>query len=99
MRQAKPTQCRKGAGPQRFATSDSITTAPILDVKQSSSLIRVHNGETIVIAGLIQEKTTRSVKGIPILGNIPLLGRAFRGNLDSKSQTELVIFLTPTIIE
>ncbi|MGK0189707.1 MAG: MSHA type pilus biogenesis protein MshL [Verrucomicrobiales bacterium] len=81
------------------AGGGSITTAPILDVKQSSSLIRVHNGETIVIAGLIQEKTTRSVKGIPILGSIPLLGRAFRGNLDSKSQTELVIFLTPTIID
>ncbi|MEZ5325093.1 MAG: secretin N-terminal domain-containing protein [Verrucomicrobiales bacterium] len=81
------------------AGGNSVTTAPVLDVKQSSSLVRVHDGETIVIAGLIQEKTTRSVKGIPVLGSIPLLGRAFRGNTDTKSQTELVIFLTPTIIE
>ena len=81
------------------AGGNSATTAPVLDIKQSSSLIRVRDGETIVIAGLIQDKTTKSVKGIPILGDIPLLKRVFRGQLDSKQQTELVIFLTPTIVE
>lgn len=81
------------------AGGNSTTTAPVLDIKQSSSLIRVRDGETIIIAGLIQDKTSKSVRGIPILGDVPLLKRVFRGQLDSKQQTELVIFLTPTIVE
>ncbi len=75
------------------------TTAPVLDIKQSSSLIRVMNGETIVIGGLIQEKTASSDRRVPVLGGIPLLGRAFRGTTEIKQNTELVIFLTPTIVE
>ncbi len=81
------------------AGGDSITTAPVLDVKQSSSLVRIRNGETIIIAGLIQDKTVSNDRRIPILGGVPILGRAFRGNADAKAKTELVIFLTPTIIE
>lgn len=81
------------------AGSAGTTTAPILDIKQSSSLIRVKNGETIIIGGLIQDKDTETSRGIPLLGDIPLLGRAFRGNFKSHRKTELVIFLTPTILE
>lgn len=74
-------------------------TAPVLDIKQSSSLIRVRSGETIVIGGLIQDKTTKTNRQVPVLGDIPLLGKAFRGTFQSKTRVELVIFLTTTIVD
>jgi type II secretory pathway component GspD/PulD (secretin) len=77
----------------------SKVTAPILDIKQSSSLIRVKNGETVIIGGLIQDKVNNTKRQIPVLGDIPLVGRIFRGTFKAKQRVELVIFLTPTIVD
>ena len=88
------------AGIESSGASDgSKVTAPILDIKQSSSLIRVKNGETVIIGGLIQEKANKTNRQIPVLGDIPLVGRIFRGSFKSKQRVELIIFLTPTIVE
>lgn len=81
------------------SSQNGLTTAPILDVKQSSSLIRVQDGETIIIGGLIQDKTTSTKRAIPLLGDVPLLGKAFRGMTESTQKTELIIFLTPKIVD
>jgi MSHA type pilus biogenesis protein MshL len=74
------------------------TTAPVLDIKQASSLIRVLSGSTIVMGGLIQTDTALSRKRIPGLGDIPYLGRLFQGDFDARRKKELVIFITPTVV-
>ena len=50
--------------------NDKNTTAPVLDIKQVSTLVRVNDGDTIVIGGLIQNKTAESLRKIPLRGEI-----------------------------
>lgn len=91
------------AGVESTGTAASFISAPVLDIKQSSSLIRVRLGETVIIGGLIQDKTTKTVKDVPffgpIVGDVPLLGKFFRGRHESKQKNELIIFLTPRLVE
>ena len=77
---------------------DGTTTAPELEIKQASALVRVRSGETIVMGGLIQDSAAKAVRKIPIVGDIPLLGYLFQGRSNARYKRELVIFLTPTIV-
>jgi MSHA biogenesis protein MshL len=74
------------------------STAPEVDIKQASSLVRIPQGSTVVIGGLIQNERYKTTRKVPILGDIPGLGYAFRGVYDDTRKTELVIFITPTIV-
>ncbi len=74
-------------------------TAPVLDIKQSSGLVRLKDGEMIIIGGLIQEETSETQRKVPILGDIPLLGRLFTGTYTVKTKSELVIFISPKIVK
>ena len=65
-----------------------------LDLKN----VRVKDGETLIIAGLIQEQDQKVVQKIPVLGDLPLIGAAFRSTNTIKTKSELVIMLTPKII-
>lgn len=60
--------------------------------------LRVKDGETLVIAGLIDEKETQTVTKAPFFGDLPLIGFLFRGSSNEKEKTELVIMLTPHIV-
>ncbi len=80
------------------ATSRLGDTVPIVSVREADTLVRVHEGETVVIAGLMQERSTADRSKVPVLGDIPLLGGLFRQDTTSKRKTELVILLTPTIM-
>jgi MSHA biogenesis protein MshL len=77
---------------------DSGATAPDLDTKQASTIVRVRNGTTVVIGGLIQTENTKSEKKVPLLGDIPGLGKLFTGTFHYHQKKELVIFVTPRII-
>ncbi len=78
------------------ATGD--TNAPVIDIRQASSIVRVRDGATIVMGGLVQDTSSTTHRKIPILGDIPLLGKAFSGEYKTAERTELVFFLTPRII-
>ncbi len=65
-----------------------------LDLKN----IRIKDGETLIIGGLIQESEQKTVQKIPFLGDLPLVGPIFRSTSTSKAKTELVIMITPKII-
>ena len=65
-----------------------------LDIKN----VRIKDGETLIIAGLIQEQTEKQITKIPILGDIPGIGAAFRSTTTNKTKKELVIMITPKII-
>lgn len=60
--------------------------------------IRIKDGETLVIAGMIMESDTKNVSKIPGLGDIPYLGALFRSSLTDKSKSELLVMITPKII-
>lgn len=74
-------------------------TAPEVDVKQTSTLVRLRNGSTVVLGGLIQNERTKTIRKVPLLGDIPVVGHIFRGRFTSNNKTELVIFITPTIVQ
>lgn len=65
-----------------------------LDLKN----IRIKDGETLVIGGLIQETEQKTVNKVPFLGDLPLIGPLFRSTSTSKAKSELVIMITPKII-
>ncbi len=65
-----------------------------LDLKN----VRIKDGETLIIAGLIQENENKTVQKIPFLGDLPVIGTIFRSTTTSKTKNELVIMLTPRII-
>ena len=65
-----------------------------LDLKN----VRIKDGETLVIGGLIRESEDKVVQKIPVLGDLPLIGGAFRSTSSKKVKTELVIMITPKII-
>jgi MSHA biogenesis protein MshL len=73
-------------------------TIPIVNIRESSSVVKVKSGHTVVLTGLMLEKDIRDASGVPILMNIPLLGNLFRYSKKEKTKTELVITLTPQIL-
>jgi len=80
------------------ATSRLGDQVPIVSVRETDTLVRVHEGETIVIAGLMQDRTSADTSKVPLLGDIPLVGGLFRREERSKRKTDLVILLTPTVM-
>ena len=60
--------------------------------------LRIKDGETLVIAGLIKESERQNVTKVPVLGDIPLLGVFFRQSTNTKEKEELVIMVTPHIV-
>lgn len=84
---------------QSVVTSpDGRQTAPVTEVKQASTIVRLRDGETAVIGGLISEEDGSTVRSVPGLGEAPLVGRAFRSRASQRTRTELVIFLTPRLV-
>jgi MSHA biogenesis protein MshL len=84
---------------QSIVTSpDGRQTAPVTEVKQASTIVRLVNGETAVIGGLIAEETGSAERSVPGLRSLPGIGRAFRSKATTKTRTELVIFLTPKLV-
>lgn len=73
-------------------------SAPIFNERKATTTVRVQNGHTIMIGGLISTDDDVRDEGIPILKSIPLIGMLFRDRSVSKKRTELIIILTPQII-
>lgn len=73
--------------------------APVIDKRSADTVVVTPDGQTVVIGGLIANLKTESVSKIPILGDLPLLGFAFRSTTKRDTKTELLIFLTPQIVQ
>jgi general secretion pathway protein D len=63
-----------------------------------NTTLRLRDGETQVLAGLIKDEERQTINGIPGLGDIPAIGRLFSGKSDSKDKTEIVLLITPHIV-
>ncbi|MBC7543257.1 MAG: pilus assembly protein N-terminal domain-containing protein [Candidatus Sericytochromatia bacterium] len=70
---------------------------PALSTRKAETTVQVRNGESIVLAGLLQDRREEIVRKLPLLGDIPFLGNIFRSNEFRNTKTELVFIVTPTI--
>jgi MSHA biogenesis protein MshL len=77
---------------------DNVVVVPILDVRESNSVVLAQHGQTIVIGGLMKTKKEVDDNSVPILGAIPYFGDFFHWSNETESKTELVIMLTPEIM-
>ena len=89
--------------PEVSSAAASLKTAqnnliPIVETSQVETTVRVRDGTTLMIGGLIRDGRTSLESKVPVLGDIPLLGAAFRSRSSGKDRAETVIFLTPRII-
>jgi len=78
-------------------TPDGKSTFPLLSVRETDTTVRVRDGQTIIIAGLMQEKIEEDHTGVPVLQSLPLMGSLFRYKSRTKKNSELVIMITPTL--
>lgn len=80
---------------------DSATTTtltPITRKREAETTVEVADGQTVVIAGLIEDSTTDSVSKVPGLGDIPFLGWLFKTNSQSLSKKNMFVFITPHVV-
>ena len=71
---------------------------PIVSSRSTDTNVMVRNGETLMIGGLIFDQDDSTIEKLPYLGDLPFFGRFFKSDGKAKSQNELLIFITPTII-
>ena len=81
-----------------ITSEGQITQIPIVTTSESETTVMVKDGVTIIIGGLRKDERLKTVKKIPLIGDIPLLGFFFRSTSDELKKTELVILLTPHIM-
>lgn len=73
--------------------------APVIDIRSASTVAVTPDGQTVILGGLMESSKAKTDTKIPILGDIPLLGNLFKRTVRNDEQTELMIFLTPHIIQ
>ena len=76
----------------------SASGVPEISTRDTQTTVHLQNNETLVIGGLIQENETRTTSKIPLLGDLPLVGRVFRNDNTNSSRNELIIVVTPHIV-
>jgi general secretion pathway protein D len=74
-------------------------SAPVFAKRSASSRVAIRDGQTIVIGGLMDDRKTDTVRKVPLLGNLPLVGAFFRRSIKERTKTELLIFLTPHVVQ
>jgi pilus assembly protein CpaC len=85
-------------GAVQLAAGNSTIQVPALLVRRAETTVELGSGESFAIAGLLQDNLAEGASGIPFLGDIPGLGAAFRSNSFQRTETELVILVTPIIV-
>jgi len=75
------------------------TSVNIKDKKEVQTQVLLENGETVVIGGIYQETSTEDVNKVPLFGDIPLVGNLFKRRSKESARKELLVFLTPKILD
>ena len=79
-------------------SGDNVTSAPVINTRTVNTVLRLKDGETQVLAGLINNQEIENNRKVPGIGDIPLLGRLFTDKKHNKDKTELILAITPHII-
>lgn len=76
-----------------------VGTLPVIDLREVDTVLRVDDGQTVVIGGLVQSREFERKRRVPLLGDIPLLGKVFTNTKTEERRTELLIFLRPVVLD
>ena len=76
-----------------------VGTVPTITTKETHTEVLVGNGDTTILGGIYESNSTENTKEVPFLSKLPFLGFLFKSFADSDVITELLVFITPTIIE
>jgi general secretion pathway protein D len=91
------------AGTTLVPFAETLTTntinQPVFSVREVNTFVTVWDGQTVALGGLIREDVQKVQDKVPILGDIPMAGRLFRSDADQKIKKNLVIFVTPRILD
>jgi type II secretion system protein D len=87
-----------GAGITLVTSPTGNITVPIINTINALTTIAVPTGQTVILGGMITKNDTIQERKVPVLGDVPILGNAFRYDLKTMNRTELLFFLTPRII-
>jgi general secretion pathway protein D len=79
-------------------TTSSGIDSPTIQQRKVSTRVAVNDGEALALGGLIQERKTNTRSQVPLLGDIPIIGNAFKSRVDTIERTELIIFIRPRIV-
>jgi general secretion pathway protein D len=82
----------------RGATSTSNTLAYQIGTRNASTTLRLRDGETQILAGLISDEDRRSANRVPGIGDLPVVGRLFSATRDTTAKTEIVLLITPRLM-
>lgn len=77
----------------------TVNQADIYDIRKMETQVLIPSGNTLVLGGLVRDNTKKSSTKVPILGDIPVLGLLFRQDGKSRDQANLMIFITPSIVQ
>lgn len=75
-----------------------LGSAPSIDTRRMNTQVLIKTGETVVLGGVLEHETLTNKTKVPLLGDIPLFGHLFRNNSSSDNKRELLIFVTPKIL-
>ena len=91
----------KGSGVPIFtdAATGRVIEAPVKDITTASTTVSIQSGQTIVLGGMITNSENVVNRKVPFLGDIPLLGRLFRYDLNQHNRKELLVFITPIVLQ
>ena len=82
-----------------LANAGVTSEIPVIQVREIESILKINNGDTAVIGGLMQDQINKRTTGIPILSSIPLIGGLFSYRDDEYVKSELVIFIRPVVMK
>ena len=80
-------------------TSTQVVTIPALTVRRAETSVELASGESFALAGLLQHTSTQLVSKVPWIGDIPIIGAAFRSDRFQRSETDLVVIVTPYLVQ
>jgi len=79
--------------------SEEVLNVPVIDTNHIETSVLVNNGDTIVLGGIYERTKNDKVERIPFFGSLPVIGYLFRNTYVERKQSELLIFITPRIVE
>ncbi len=79
--------------------TDNVINQPVFSTRKVQTSVTIWDGQTVVIGGLMREDVQKVEDKVPVLGDIPLLGRAFRSSVDQHLKRNLIIFVTTRLID
>jgi general secretion pathway protein D len=84
---------------QNRATPQGVGGNPVIDRRQTNTTVTVKNGQTIVLSGIRRETENKIKNKVPVLGDVPVLDWVFANTNEVKEVTELLVFVTPTVVD